>query len=85
MKKFLQETGKSEAFQKAVNAQISSMASSEDFMLKIGMVVEKRLDQLTPEMVRDIVQEMIRKHLGWLVVWGAVFGGVIGLVSSLLF
>ncbi len=85
MKKFLQETGKSEAFQKAVNAQISSMASSEDFMLKIGMVVEKRLDQLTPEMVRDIVQEMIRKHLGWLVVWGAVFGGLLGLISSLVF
>lgn len=85
MKKFLQETGKSEAFQQAVNAQISSMASSEDFMLKIGMVVEKRLDQLTPEMVRDIVQEMIRKHLGWLVVWGAVFGGLLGLISSLLF
>ena len=85
MTKFLQETGKSEAFQKAVSAQISSMASSDDFMQKIGVVVEKRLEQLTPEMVRDIVQEMIRKHLGWLVVWGAVFGGLLGLISALIF
>jgi len=85
MKKFLQETGKSEAFQKAVKAQISSMASSEDFMKKIKLVVEKRLEQLTPEMVKDIMKEMIREHLGWLVVWGAVFGGLIGLLSSFLF
>ncbi len=85
MKKFLEETGKSEAFQKAVSAQISSMASSDDFLQKISVVVEKRLEQLTPEMVRDIVQEMIRKHLGWLVVWGAVFGGLLGLISALVF
>lgn len=85
MKKFLQETGKSEAFQKAVQSQISSMASSEDFMEKIKQVVEKRLEQLTPEMVKDIIEEMIRRHLGWLVVWGAVFGGLIGLISALVF
>ena len=85
MQKFLAETARSEAFQKAVRAQMSSMASSDDFMQKISVVVQKRLEQMTPEMVRDIVQEMIRKHLGWLVVWGAVFGGLIGLLSALLF
>jgi len=85
MQKFLAETARSEAFQKAVRAQMSSMASSDDFMQKISVVVQARLEQMTPEMVRDIVQEMIRKHLGWLVVWGAVFGGLIGLISALLF
>jgi len=85
MQKFLAETAQSEAFQKAVRAQMSSMASSDDFMQKISAVVQARLEQMTPEMVRDIVQEMIRKHLGWLVVWGAVFGGIIGLISALLF
>lgn len=83
MKKFLAETARSDAFQNAVHAQINSMASSDDFREKIARVVETRLQQLTPEMVRDIVQEMIRKHLGWLVVWGAVFGGLIGLISAL--
>ena len=85
MQKFLADTARSEAFQKAVRAQMSSMASSDDFMQKISVVVATRLEQMTPEMVRDIVQEMIRKHLGWLVVWGAVFGGLIGLLSALLF
>lgn len=85
MQKFLVETGKSPAFQKAVSSQLSSMASSEDFMKNIGAVLEKRLEQLTPEMVKDIVQEMIRKHLGWLVVWGGVFGGIIGLITALAF
>lgn len=49
---------------------------------KIGGIVDARLDELTPDMVKEIVQEMIRSHLGWLVVWGGVFGGLIGLISS---
>lgn len=51
---------------------------------KIAAVVEGRLAELTPEMVKDIVQQMIRQHLGWLVVWGGVFGGLIGLLSSFI-
>ncbi len=51
---------------------------------KVTRLVDARLDELTPSMVKDIVQEMIRRHLGWLVVWGGVFGGVIGLVCALL-
>lgn len=85
MEKFLIDTGKTPAFQKAVSAQIASMTNSEDFMKKISLIIETRLEQLTPEMVKDIMQEMIRKHLGWLVVWGGVFGGLIGLVTSLIF
>ncbi|MGY5799024.1 DUF445 domain-containing protein [Rheinheimera faecalis] len=51
---------------------------------KIAAVVEGRLAELTPEMVKDIVQQMIRQHLGWLVVWGGVFGALIGLASGIL-
>ena len=47
-------------------------------------VADNRLDELTPEQVKEIVQDMIRKHLGWLVVWGGVFGGIIGLAVSAL-
>ena len=85
MEKFLTETTKSDAFQRAIKAQVQSMAGSDSFKEKVARVVENRLEELTPEMVKDIVQEMIRKHLGWLVVWGAVFGGLIGLVTALVF
>lgn len=51
---------------------------------KVEAIIDTRLDDLTPENVKNIVQTMIRKHLGWLVVWGGVFGGSIGLVFSLL-
>ncbi len=80
---FLLDTTRSPRFQKMLGKQLSSMAGSEQFMEKIHRVVESRLDELTPEMVRDIVQNMIRKHLGWLVVWGGVFGALIGALSTL--
>lgn len=51
---------------------------------KIGSMVDHRLAELTPQMVKEIIQEMIRSHLGWLVVWGGVFGSAIGLISSFL-
>jgi len=84
MRKFLLETSQSERFKLAVGAQLKKITGSEQFMNRIVDIVETRLDELTPEMVKDIVQEMIRKHLGWLVVWGGVFGGLIGLISSLV-
>ncbi|QEN06068.1 DUF445 domain-containing protein [Thiospirochaeta perfilievii] len=45
---------------------------------KIITIIESRLEELTPKMVKQIIQDMIKKHLGWLVVWGGVFGGLIG-------
>jgi len=51
---------------------------------KVDAIVQKRLDELTPIMVKQIIQEMIREHLGWLVVWGGIFGALIGLVASFI-
>jgi uncharacterized membrane protein YheB (UPF0754 family) len=56
--------------------------NDREFRGKIACVIEKRLDELTPQLVKEIVQAMIKKHLGWLVVWGGVFGGLIGLVAG---
>ncbi|MDC3160099.1 DUF445 domain-containing protein, partial [Pseudomonadota bacterium] len=50
---------------------------------KITSVIDNKLNELTPERVKEIIQEMISQHLGWLVVWGAVFGGIIGLIFSI--
>ncbi|MEM7541561.1 MAG: DUF445 domain-containing protein [Pseudomonadota bacterium] len=46
---------------------------------QVEQIIDKRLAELTPDMVKTIVEDMIRRHLGWLVVWGGVFGGLIGL------
>ena len=47
-------------------------------------LIDRRLEELSPEDVKLIVQKMIREHLGWLVVWGGVFGGLLGLVVELM-
>ena len=51
---------------------------------KVELIVDARLDELTPHLVKEIIQQMIRKHLGWLVVWGGVIGGLIGLLTTLV-
>lgn len=50
----------------------------------IERIIDERLAELTPQMVKTIVEDMIRNHLGWLVVWGGVLGGVIGLVAAVV-
>jgi uncharacterized membrane-anchored protein YjiN (DUF445 family) len=55
---------------------------TQTLIIKIEQIIDTRLADLTPKMVKEIIQKMIRKHLGWLVVWGGVFGGLIGLVFS---
>ena len=50
---------------------------------KVSDIIEQRLNELTPALVKEIIQTMIKKHLGWLVGWGGVFGGLIGLAAAL--
>ena len=58
--------------------------SSKAIVEQVEKIVDTRLDELTPQMVKDIIQRMIRMHLGWLVIWGGIFGGIIGLIASLI-
>ena len=71
-------------FQEIVSDALKSENLSEDIYNKLSCIVDARLEELTPAMVKEIVQDMIKEHLGWLVIWGAVFGGLIGLVSALI-
>ena len=84
MGSFLTDAAKSPRFQQAVNEQIQQFTSSDGFREKLDRILQARLDELTPEMVRDIMHRIIHKHLGWLVVWGGVFGGLIGLIAGLV-
>lgn len=78
------EISKSDAFQSVLNEAVKSDDLSSDIHKKLSSIVNNRLEELTPKMVKEIVQEMIREHLGWLVIWGAVFGGLIGFMSTLI-
>ncbi len=81
----MDEVGKPEFMEKlSSSSRGGSRRAAEDIIEKVASIVQKRLDELTPQMVKEIIQSMIRKHLGWLVLWGGVFGGFIGLVMSLL-
>lgn len=74
----------SSAFKAQLDHHIQSSALSDDMLESVEGLITRRLDELTPKMVKELVQELIKKHLGWLVVWGGVFGGIIGFLSSML-
>ncbi len=74
----------SDAFQEVVNEALKSEELSDDIYNKLSNIVNVRLEELTPKMVKQLIQDMIKEHLTWLVIWGAVFGGLIGLVSTLV-
>ncbi len=84
MKQSLSSIAESERVQQAIRSGIQGIGGSEEIANKISAIIEKRLNELTPEIVKQIVAEMIQKHLGWLVVWGGVFGGLIGFLTTLI-
>jgi uncharacterized membrane-anchored protein YjiN (DUF445 family) len=84
MKQALNDLAHSDSFQQSVRDKLSSSSVENEIAEQIDQIVTARLNELTPEMVKDIIQTMIREHLGWLVVWGGVFGGLIGLTTSFL-
>ena len=84
MKTSLIEISQDERFLETLSSQLEQPNVMQDVQQKIESIVEQRLDELTPKMVKDIIQTMIKKHRGWLVVWGGVFGGLIGLITILV-
>ena len=84
MKNTLHEYVQTEDFRESLKSAGQASDLKEEVIQKVEVIVKKRLDELTPVMVKQIIQEMIKKHLGWLVVWGGVFGGVIGFIMSLV-
>ena len=48
---------------------------------QVDELLRTKLEELTPETVKQMMEDVMREHLGWLIVWGNVFGGAIGLLS----
>jgi len=84
MKVSLIEMSQSPEFDELLKTELKQPNITDDIREKVSAIIEQRLNELTPSMVKSIVQEMIKQHLGWLVVWGGVFGGLIGGISSIL-
>ena len=85
MRNSMKDLVASDDFQEKLQALATGEGGNHDGLLaRVGVIVEKRLEELTPKLVKEIIQQMIRDHLGWLVVWGGVFGALIGLLSALL-
>ena len=78
MRLTLQDIAESEAFNIALQHGLNAHKIGEDIVNKIEIVIDKRLSELTPQMVKEMVEMIISEHLGWLVVWGGVFGGLMG-------
>jgi len=74
----------SDMFKAQIEHHLKHSSLSRDITDQIDTIVTKRLDEMTPKIVKNIVQNLIREHMGWLVVWGGVLGAFIGAVSSLL-
>ncbi len=83
MKVSIQEISQSEQFNNLLREELEQPDMIANMQEKVSNIIEKRLNELTPQLVKEIIQTMIKKHLGWLVVWGGVFGGVIGLIAAL--
>src|SRR5690606_9246294 len=84
MRGFFYELVQSEEFQARFAERVENMTHSDAVISKLEELVDRRLDELTPEQVKLLVQKMIREHLGWLVVWGGVIGGLMGLLYQAL-
>jgi uncharacterized membrane protein YheB (UPF0754 family) len=78
MKVTLVDMIESERFKAALKHGLNAHKIGIDIVDKIEAVIDRRLSELTPQLVKEMVQAIIREHLGWLVVWGGIFGGLMG-------
>jgi uncharacterized membrane protein YheB (UPF0754 family) len=83
MKVTVKDITQSEEFNALLRDELEQPNIIEGMQEKVSDIIEKRLSELTPQLVKEIIQTMIKEHLGWLVIWGGIFGGLIGLVAAL--
>ena len=59
----------------------NSMLNVDTMRSEVEQMMDAKLQELTPDMVKELIENVIRNHLGFLIVWGNVFGACIGLLS----
>ena len=84
MQTSLIEMTQKESFHKLLQSEIDEPQVMAGIQHKIEDIIDTRLIELTPQIVKQMVQKIINDHLGWLVVWGGFFGGLIGLASHFI-
>jgi uncharacterized membrane protein YheB (UPF0754 family) len=84
MQQTLAQMVASDNFKSALQKSLNAHKLSEDILIKIETIIDKRLNELTPQIVKEMVQAIIREHLGWLVIWGGVFGGLLGALFNFI-
>lgn len=84
MQHALLQISQTDDFKLLVTQTLAQQNNAESLHNTVLTLVDERLDELTPKMVKEIIQTMIREHLGWLVVWGGVFGGLFGLIAAII-
>lgn len=82
MRAYLEEQLLASGLQQHIQDALTSALDEEAIRSKLEDTIDHRLNEMTPQMVKEIIQAMIHKHLGWLVVWGCVLGGTIGLAVT---
>ena len=83
MKQTMGDISQSDEFNTILREELEQPNVMAEMRDKVSDIIEKRLNELTPQLVKEIIQNMIKKHLGWLVVWGGVFGAIIGFVAAI--
>jgi uncharacterized membrane protein YheB (UPF0754 family) len=83
IKKTLTKMLESDKVQSKIKKALTG-GNMSNISVELENLIDSRLNDLTPKMVKDIIQQMIRQHLGWLVIWGGIFGGLIGCVVSFI-
>ena len=62
MKKTLREMVESERFKDVLKLGLDSHKIGQDIVSKIETIIDKRLNELTPQLVKEIVQKIIKIH-----------------------
>ncbi|MFK7863242.1 MAG: hypothetical protein AB8B95_03345 [Pseudohongiellaceae bacterium] len=84
MKDFFQAELAGPSMESRIQSALKSAIDDNDIKERLETIIDLRLNEMTPHMVKVIVQDMIHKHLGWLVVWGCAFGGLLGLIVAIV-
>ena len=84
MRDALIEMTHQETFIALLKSEIESPEVLSDIREKVAHIIDARLNELTPQLVKELIQDLIKQHLGWLVVWGGVFGAIIGAIAAFI-